>query len=428
MPHRGQSWPSLILVLALAGLVGCAPRPRPAPPQYSSDPKLIPKLDPILALPHYPQPSPNGYEVFETLTKRVNKTHELKGDFSGGHYHGPTHQQELAAAPAQLADNAAVLAELRQALQMEWLYPHPAQTDLSSPVASQARYLGRLLTWEAALMAQAAETDAAVADLVDALTLAVKLPRGAGTMEWAAGRALEGVALPELARLVAGHRLTPRGLADLAQQLAAVERQRVPLREIIAFDYECQGPQALNLSPVQFADLMSQARRPVWLTVALHLPGAKPVVRSFISQRLPDLMQWDAKIARLATQPYYAIRSQIPAKGGDYSMLVLCPFPRGGIWRRAQAQARGRGMQIMIALELARSKQGAYPPSLKPLGLPAAELRDPFSGQPLIYKPQGDSYTLYSVGPNGQNNGGKATTKAEEPDTDFVIWPARLRS
>ncbi|MBU0610482.1 MAG: hypothetical protein KKI08_21545, partial [Armatimonadetes bacterium] len=362
MPNPHRRW-IMLMVLTLPLATGCAPRVPPAPPVYSNDPKLIPELDPILALPQYPRPQPNGYEVLAALTKRLNKSHELKGDFTGGTYHAVSHEAELAAAPAQLADNAAVLAELRQSLNLEWLYPHAPQADLLSPELAAARYPARLLTWEAEIKAQAGETEEAVADILGVLTLAVKLPRGGGLMQWLVGHTSESLAFRTQCPMVAGHRLSAEILTSLARQLTDLQRQKVPLREIIAFGYECQGPQTLNLKPWEFAELLAATQRPAWFKAVLHLPGARAVTRGFIAGRLPDVMQWDAKIARLSTQPFYAARRHIPSSGGDASMLVLCPFPRGALARQAESQIRWRAAQIMIALELHRNRRGAYPPS-----------------------------------------------------------------
>jgi hypothetical protein len=43
---------------------------------------------------------------------------------------------------------------------------------------------------------------------------------------------------------------------------------------------------------------------------------------------------------------------------------------------------------------------------LAPQFLPKVPL-DPFTGQSLVFRPEIISYKLYSVGPNGRDNGGK---------------------
>jgi hypothetical protein len=70
-------------------------------------------------------PSPNGYEVLERLSRRVDYSHTAGNGLTAIRHVSDTRQEELAATPAQLADNRQVLQDLRQALDMEWLYPHP---------------------------------------------------------------------------------------------------------------------------------------------------------------------------------------------------------------------------------------------------------------------------------------------------------------
>jgi hypothetical protein len=69
--------------------------------------------------------------------------------------------------------------------------------------------------------------------------------------------------------------------------------------------------------------------------------------------------------------------------------------------------ARFRIIYTALRLEAYRKKNGRYPPSLVTLGNDPL-FTDPFSGKPLVYRSSGHSYTLYSVGPNGEDDGGMA--------------------
>ena len=46
----------------------------------------------------------------------------------------------------------------------------------------------------------------------------------------------------------------------------------------------------------------------------------------------------------------------------------------------------------------------------------AAIPKDVFSGGELLYKPEGDGYLLYSVGPNGKDDGGR--NQNDDPDNE----------
>jgi hypothetical protein len=59
-------------------------------------------------------------------------------------------------------------------------------------------------------------------------------------------------------------------------------------------------------------------------------------------------------------------------------------------------------------LAVYRQEQGRYPASLQelvPAYLPEVPL-DVYDGQPLRYQRRGDGFVLYSIGPDGQDNGG----------------------
>ena len=80
---------------------------------------------------------------------------------------------------------------------------------------------------------------------------------------------------------------------------------------------------------------------------------------------------------------------------------------------------------------------GDYPENLDRL-LEADLLRelpmDPYSDKPLVYKRTADGFTLYSLGPDFDDDGGEvsrdATGRIERwpADGDVVLWPARFES
>jgi hypothetical protein len=74
-------------------------------------------------------------------------------------------------------------------------------------------------------------------------------------------------------------------------------------------------------------------------------------------------------------------------------------------------EARLRLMSLELALRCYRSETGHGPAQLErlvPAYLSHVPL-DPFSGRPLIYRASGTNWLLYSVGPDGVDDGGKPT-------------------
>jgi hypothetical protein len=83
---------------------------------------------------------------------------------------------------------------------------------------------------------------------------------------------------------------------------------------------------------------------------------------------------------------------------------TACPFLKG------QTSARQRMTLLVLALAVHKADKGEYPESLDPLapGILKKLPVDPFRDKPFIYKREGKGYTLYSVGPNGKDDGGKS--------------------
>ena len=82
---------------------------------------------------------------------------------------------------------------------------------------------------------------------------------------------------------------------------------------------------------------------------------------------------------------------------------------RESLERHDLTAAHLRLLTTELALRCYRGDQGGAPESLKQL-VPKYLQRvptDPFSGHPLIYRPQGTNWLLYSVGPDRADDGGK---------------------
>jgi hypothetical protein len=76
--------------------------------------------------------------------------------------------------------------------------------------------------------------------------------------------------------------------------------------------------------------------------------------------------------------------------------------------RHNKGVARLRLLMTELALRSHHAKHGAPPAQLTQL-VPQYLSRvpqDPFSNQPLVYRPQGTNWLLYSVGPDRKDDGG----------------------
>ena len=71
------------------------------------------------------------------------------------------------------------------------------------------------------------------------------------------------------------------------------------------------------------------------------------------------------------------------------------------------------------AIQLKKSK-GGFPRGLAEIGS-GNEIIDPFTGKEFIYKPEGNAFSLYSVGINLKDDGGREAGK-DDRKADDIVW------
>jgi hypothetical protein len=101
------------------------------------------------------------------------------------------------------------------------------------------------------------------------------------------------------------------------------------------------------------------------------------------------------------------------ADPGVDAMTALMPYLAYGphlYWRTLVQRDLS---EMALRLRLYGLDHGAFPEALADLGLPAAALNDRFSEQPLVYRRIGAGYILYSVGPDGKDDGGRTREEAK---------------
>jgi hypothetical protein len=116
---------------------------------------------------------------------------------------------------------------------------------------------------------------------------------------------------------------------------------------------------------------------------------------------------------------------------GDVLISLLVPAQRKVQAAADRVEQVERNLHLAFALAAFQRDNGKYPDKLDALApkyLKAIPL-DLFSGKPLVYQPKDGGYLLYSVGPNGKDEGG-LTVVDDPPGDDLVVrmpLPAWLR-
>jgi hypothetical protein len=98
-------------------------------------------------------------------------------------------------------------------------------------------------------------------------------------------------------------------------------------------------------------------------------------------------------------------------------------YQRGAVERSAA--------RIVLNAHAFKAKNGRWPRDLKEATADEAPgvRKDPFSGKELVYRLEGDSFLLYSVGEDFKDDGGKRAAGGKQwtrdEACDAILWPLK---
>lgn len=292
-----------------------------------------------------------------------------------------------------------------------------ADGDLLLPHLRQVRTLAKLVRWRALLAVQQRDPTT-LADLVTTLDrVARHVDQGPPDLI----DALVGIAI----RALPGDVVTQ---PMLWPELSSADRAAYLARVSPTFD----SPPPLTEA------LAGEKELAVWTHVA-RMPTALRMVFAPSSRVAGELERYFRPLRELSAKPVEqqcdpadplvvqvrALEVEEPPRGNIPRMTasILLPSASRSLVLRARLIAQQRGTRTVLELFAYRDHMGALPDSLEAL---AGDFTiDPFSGRPFVYRRTDDGFTLYSVGLNRQDDGGRHDPKFGEEKTggDFVFWP-----
>jgi hypothetical protein len=164
-----------------------------------------------------------------------------------------------------------------------------------------------------------------------------------------------------------------------------------------------------------------RSERAFSLSSVRGFPGASFwLTRGFVNVLMLSLLEFYDYHLENVSRPYMEAvsRKYTPSSHGllpnPYQALVTMLDPQM-IAARAPAErtrATSRSLRVLNALQ-ARAGGDDHAPDLASLGLPPDATIDPFNGEPLHVKKLPEGWTVYSVGIDGVDDGGKLDGKAD---------------
>lgn len=333
------------------------------------------------------------------------------------------HFYSLASKERLVAENAPALSLLHQGFQ----YPYeetPSQS-FSTPYTHYAkiRHLARFLSMAAQTKAAQGDWSGAVSAELDAVQMGETLPRGGALIGMLVGVACESIgrkhaweAVPHLSAAearAAARRLESIRTAHVAFAETVQEEKwstQASLREVMAQpDWASKLVAATNgLNPT-----FSQDPK-VWAGNAANASYVRLIGKGRI---LANNARWmDENIAQ-ARQPYAAHLPPPPVPNDPINQMMLSSYTKVRL-NEARTEVQNALLLTTLALHAYHQDHKAYPATLSALvpGYLKAIPTDPFAlSGPLRYKLVSAKYVLYSVGPDGKDDGGKAIFDTTQP-------------
>jgi hypothetical protein len=340
---------------------------------------------PPFELPQHTMPIPNAHDTLRAaravMVVPQASLKYLKGDEKT--------MPSLIESKALLAANTGAIATLRQALTQEYRQPMTYDVAQLFPEYAEQRELARLLVFASKAYADSGNYAEAAWCATDAIALGVKVPRGGPMIGALVGIACEAIGRKALAQII--EKLDPTTLKNILARLDALERERWPLAETFEVEHLWSQKTIRDLSKKNLSEVLPAIGAGDWegqnRWLALRI--------LFTPKRLAagNNDHYYAKLIAAVKQPYRKDGVSLPQPTDVINEMLLPVFEQAHF-----IEAKNRTEMNLLRAQV----------SLRLTVSPDPRFTDPFGqDQPLKYKRDGEKYTLYSVGPDGDDDGGR---------------------
>jgi len=307
---------------------------------------------------------------------------------------------------------------------------------------SKIKEVQRTLRLRCAAHLATGQTGAAFADATNALNVAELLREEPLLISQLVRYAQASIAASTLWQGLAKHQWSDAQLAEFQRQLAQIDYLPGLVR---AFE----GERALGIagmerliheSPARASFLGEDSSR-LRLLISIHrsmLRQNQVALAHYQSAMLTGLRQGITNSAQsglttLLDSDEARLEWHIPTTYSPFRVMVamLAPATGKAMDKTARAQTTVKLASVACALERYRLARGSYPETLGQLApqFAASLPLDPMVNQPFRYQRTDDGwFLLYSVGPNGKDDGGvmRSNDKGDKDDQDWP-WPVPTR-
>jgi len=320
------------------------------------------------------------------------------------------------------------------------------------PHLKPLRYLLRAGIWGTRIELEQGNTEQALQNCVAIVYVGKHWQRSISLMEHLVGLSILRVGYDEILRIVGREKLEARVLDRLQKQLSwiyqngypttSVEGERLMFLDMVQRFFTKGGFGGGHFIPKYWRAVneLSGADYPsgevmIVPYTAMSMLHARRNETLAKGNELYDKLNEAAKMTPYEKHINHFVSDEILLALSKYRHPLLYIFTPSidGVSKIAyRGKITHEATVTVLALQRWQLGKGSYPEKLDEL-VTAGYLKevpmDPFSDKPLVYKKTDDNFTLYSVGPNFKDDGGrlgkdrKGKVKLWADDGDAVFWP-----
>jgi type II secretory pathway pseudopilin PulG len=366
---------------------------------------------PVVKIPNRVTPSPNAFDFYVAAGNAMVSSNTI-GDIVSPIPSGP---YSLARKEAIVQQNAGAINILHQG----FAYPYLNPASLSTPTYALFRGLARLLFLRGNVQAAKGDWSGAVDSYLDSIRLGEDIPHGALLLGVFAGSTCQSYGRQYMWGAV--EHLNAAQSRAAATCLASILERHLPFADTI--QEEKWYGQSVRM--VIFRD--SKHRDALFrYNTAANTPGTA-VKASFSNlayfvysknRIMDDFTAYMDSAAARARRPYAAKQGTLALPKDPINSILTLDYTQSRL-RDVIEETENALLTVILALHAFRLEHGHYPVALAEL-TPAYLKKlpdDPFAMQGTFkYRLKGNSYVLYSVGPDDKDDGGTAIDGATVDD------------